>query len=84
MPRATIKRTGAFTAHSADGTEYTIEVYHTFIKTRPLNGPPQEIPTGLPRFQTTRGDNVNYLSKGKYQVVGFRSVDVTSDDPNAP
>ena len=35
-------------------------------------------------YKTSKGDPVNVLAKGRYEIVSVPNIPLTSDDPNAP
>jgi hypothetical protein len=72
---------GSFPAVSQSGDVRTIHVYQEFIISKSLNAPPEETPSWR-EFITEDGKRVNYLEKGKYQLVATREI-LTSTDPNA-
>ena len=70
------KVTGSFTARDTRGNAYTI-----VITQRVDHG----IVSPIQRLQTSEGSPVNRVSRGKYQILGgLHSIDVTSDDSEAP
>jgi hypothetical protein len=82
MDRHFTKTTATFTAHSKDGTEYTIVEYTDFVEICTRGGCVAQPATR--RLRTSQGEQVNPVEKGKYQVVGPVAIDLFSDDPNAP
>jgi hypothetical protein len=76
------RQTGRFQAVSDDGRAVMVNILTTFLISRPLSGPPQEI-EGLRRLLTDDGLSVNRLGKGEYQIVAT-GVKLRSDDPDAP
>ena len=82
MSKQYTKHTGTFTAHSEDGTEYTIFVY-TFI-TEYNSNQGHSIVEGVKSLKTSEGEFVRLIKKGKYQIdTGFKKIDLVSDDANA-
>ena len=74
---------GSFTAVSAAGEKFAINHTQTFINAGSHSG--VDWLPGMKQLRTSKGDVVNRLSDGKYQVqLWSGKVDVTSDDPNAP
>lgn len=72
-----------FTAVSQEGETFDINESQTFINAGSHSG--VDWLPGMKRMQTSRGEAVNRLDQGKYQVVrGPGKIDVTSDDPTAP
>jgi len=82
MDRKYVKHTGTFTAHSADGRRYTVDVFTEFIECRSQRG--CEVVEGMKSLRTSDGQHVNRLDKGRYRTAGILEVDLVSDDPNAP
>lgn len=77
------KHIGTFRAHDADGKEYRILVFQDFIIARSRAGT-SRVP-GMKSLKSADGDRVNFIEKGKYEIVTvFGMLPVTSDDPNAP
>ncbi|MGD0541616.1 MAG: hypothetical protein ABSB33_08875 [Tepidisphaeraceae bacterium] len=76
-----IKRTKSFTATDPAGAEYTIHEFTKFIDVGTRDGAHHE--PGFKSLQTSRGQAVNYVSKGRYKLV-FPEIELTSDDPDAP
>ncbi len=71
-----------FVASGEDGKNYTIHIIRRFrdVGTRDDPDAVVEMPRSL---QTSEGYSVNYLSKGRYQIVST-GVLLHSDDPNVP
>ena len=77
------KHIGTFTACDAEGKEYTVFVYQDFIISRGLSGTSRT--PGMKSMRTDDGEAVNFIEKGKYEVLTvFGMIPITSDDPNAP
>lgn len=78
------RRTATFTARSNDGAEYAI-VEETLVDEYYADGQHKEV-YGTKRYRTSQGEVVKRVAKGKYQIVGRigPTIDLTSDDPNAP
>lgn len=74
------KQIGTFTARSADGDEYTINVFQDFIVAATRGGS-QDVP-GIKSLRTDNGQHVNWIEKGKYELVDS-GLELLSDDPNA-
>lgn len=78
------KRTATFTAHSADGREYTIHAITEYFVTDTLDGPGGLMANRLD-LKTQDGKPVSHVAKGKYTIFGIHGeIPLTSDDPNAP
>lgn len=73
--------TKTFEATDASGYRHEIEVWRHYTISRSLGGDQAETP-GLKDYRTTVGVQLNYLEKGKYQVVATGEV-LTSLDPAA-
>ncbi len=76
-----VKYEGSFNAADEKGEVYLIDIFSDILHV----GTDEEIP-GL-KSLTIRGgrQHVNYLEKGKYEILmPRRNVLVTSDDPIAP
>ena len=77
-----VRHTGSFVAVSEDGAERTIHIFTDILDARTFNDPHAELP-GLRQLRTERGDAVNRLDKGKYQIVVTGEI-LRSEDPDAP
>jgi hypothetical protein len=75
-----IEQTGSFTAHEADGTEYTIYILTEVVESETHGGSARA--DAISSLQTETGEPVNRISKGHYELVNSR-VKLTSDDPDA-
>lgn len=73
---------GSFIAIDDDGDEYIIELF-TQINDKGTFDDPYATSEGLKILKTRDGASVNYLSKGKYEIVQTGVV-VQSSDPDAP
>jgi hypothetical protein len=80
--KTTMRHKSTFPAWDESGLEQTLHVYvdtpddgHT--------GAPHAEAEGLPNLRTEEGYHVNYLEKGKYQVVATGEI-LTSNHPAAP
>lgn len=71
------KYEGSFIAHDQAGEAHTIEIFSKFI-TRGSH-----TYRGVRTFVTESGDPVNYIRKGKYEIVHTDTL-LFSDDPKAP
>jgi hypothetical protein len=75
-----------FIAKDIHGIEFTVEVWVDTVSARKPTvsfGTHAEV-EGLKSLRTSDGLDVNYVTKGKYQVLTTAGyVDLTSDDPNA-
>ena len=72
----------AFTAVDGDGRHYVVNVWHEHFD-QALRAGRENLPADAFSLKTTCGEQLNRLSKGKYQVVET-GVILTSDDVNAP
>ena len=77
------QRTSRFSAVNKGGRTYTIYEY-TYIVDLADRGTPGEEKEGMKFYKTSKGDPVNVLAKGKYEIVSVPNIPLTSDDPNAP
>jgi len=83
MSRKVTEHTGTFTAHSEDGQEFTVFIFTDYHEGRTSSGPHRV--EGLKEMRTSDGEHVNWIEKGKYQVIiGVETLAIFSDDPNAP
>jgi hypothetical protein len=71
-----------FTAHDANGRNYTLHVYQEWHEQRGFDGKPERVKS-LKAIETSNGDAVNRNDKGRYHLV-VGEVPLTSDDPDAP
>jgi hypothetical protein len=62
---------GSFPAYDDAGNREDIQVYQQYIDVGVY--PPEEI-EGLKQLRTTDGRHVNWISKGEYEVVEFRTM----------
>jgi hypothetical protein len=76
------RKTAEFTARGNDGQSYNLLVFTDFIPAATFEDPHGEV-QGLRELRTSRGESVNYVSKGHYTIVSS-GVELTSDDPTAP
>ena len=74
------RRMGSFTAKDAKGSLHTIYVFQDFIDVGTLSNP-NEVAPGMRSLKTQKGEHVNSLGNGQYEIVGFVSTLLTSDDP---
>lgn len=82
MPLKRVDHTGTFSAVDKDGQEYTIYELTEIIGV-PSRGDPGREAQGMKSLKTSSGEHVNRLEKGKYEIVSFVNIPITSDDPNA-
>jgi hypothetical protein len=68
-----------FSATDSEGKAYTLIAYQEYAPSR--RGDPQ-IPS-ITSVRTSTGDHVNRLSRGRYELLSYGRVLLTSDDPNA-
>lgn len=76
------KHTLTFSAKSGDGQEFTIYEFTQLLDVGTF-GNPDAVIEGLKRLETSEGQSVNRLEKGKYEIVAL-SLIIISDDKNAP
>jgi len=74
--------TGSYSAVGNDGRSYTVRVWHNFTSSGPLDDPVPEA-ADFRTLCTSDGRNLNYIEKGRYQIVATGVV-LQSDDPDAP
>ena len=74
---------GSFDAYDEHGAAYTLDVYVDIIAAGTLVDPNAERRSLQPSILTGRGQPVNRLEKGRYQVVVTGEI-LVSDDPDAP
>ena len=74
--------TGSYSAGGNDGRSYTVEVWTNFTSAGHLQDPTPEV-AGFRTLCTSDGQNLNYIEKGRYQIVATGVV-LQSDDPDAP
>ncbi|OJW20474.1 MAG: hypothetical protein BGO49_04495 [Planctomycetales bacterium 71-10] len=72
-----------FKAKDESGREYTLQVYVDIIDAFTTADPNGEMP-GVKSIFTADRDRVRRKGKGVYEIVGHRTIRLTSDDPNAP
>ncbi len=72
----------SFAAHDDAGQDYLIYILRSYANTRTLNEPDELVELSA-ELRTSAGFAVNYLGKGRYQIVRT-GVMLYSDDPNAP
>jgi len=77
-----MKKTGSFLAMGDDGYRYTIYIYTHFIDAGTLENP-KAVLQGIKEFRTSNGLAVNWIKKGKYEIVQTNVV-LSSDDVDAP
>ena len=81
----------SFSVVDQHGTRYTVQLFVDEMESTKLGGSPEKV-EGLKLLRLTDGRRVDWMAKGKYQIVSlgpiFTSNDpgeiLTSDDPNAP
>lgn len=79
--RKETRHDGSFIAADVDGNEYLIDVYIEIVGAGSFENPNATI-EGMRTLKTRDGDSVNYLDKGKYQLVQT-GVILESSDPGA-
>ena len=72
-----------FAATSSHGRRYRLQHFRDILDVGTHDNPAAELP-GLEAIKTVDGRSVNRLEKGKYEIVDYPSVVVTSADPMAP
>jgi hypothetical protein len=77
-----VEHTGRFTAVDANGTQHIVEAFTDIISAATLTNPNAET-RGQQWYETTSGQAVHRLAKGKYQVVETGLL-LESDDASAP
>lgn len=77
-----LQHTGSFTATDQFGQKHKLHTYVERISVATLDEP-NAMADGIKQLKTDRNRNVNYLQKGKYQLVDNGLI-VTSTDPGAP
>jgi len=77
-----IRHTGSFKATNKDGIVYTINIFTEILDVGSFTEPGAEI-EGLKQLQTDKGDAVNRVKKGEYEIV-ISGEALASDDPKAP
>ncbi len=81
MDRRTREKQGVFVAHDEDGNEYRLVVYGEFQHVETFGG--SEKHEVMKAIETVRGDKVNRVEKGRYQIAAT-GVELSSDDAGAP
>ena len=76
------RRTGAFTARSDDGRQYTIYIYTEYTNAGSRDDP-HAVLEGLKELVLSDGSPVNRRDKGVYEIVGT-GITLRSDSPDAP
>jgi hypothetical protein len=74
--------TGSYSAEENDGRSYTVRVWHNFTSSGPLDDPVPEA-ADFRTLCTSDGRYLNYIEKGRYQIVATGVV-LQSNDPDAP
>lgn len=82
MPQRIERLTRSFIAKDEAGTEYTLHIFTMFERIAIPSGF-YEKEVGI-RLVTDDGLAVFRLEKGRYEMIGFPPVLLTSDDPPAP
>ena len=77
------KTVGEFVATESTGREHKIVVIQEFIESKLLDATTSIIPT-VKSLRTLDGNCVVRFEKGKYEIVGTPTINLTSDDPAAP
>ena len=83
MGKTYTRETGRFSFRSEDGTEYPIYEITEFEEVSVFGGQ-TDVVEGLKYLQTSDGQHVEQIDKGRYRIVGVPEIDLVSDDPNAP
>jgi hypothetical protein len=78
-----IEAVGVFFARDQDGRRYRLHRWRQVLDTGTQDNFGAERP-GPEEIRTVDGRAVNYLGKGRYEIVGHPMVPLTSDDPEAP
>lgn len=78
------RRTRTFTASDPDGNEYTLFEDTLYSTGGTLNGSVGELDLGRKDYRTADGRKVNWIAKGRYEIVGIKNIPLTSDAPDAP
>ncbi len=73
----------SFIAIDGRGKQYKILVIRHSSESRTMHGR-YETPDALASLQTDDERAVNWIEKGKYEIVGNPMIPITTDDPNAP
>jgi hypothetical protein len=71
----------SFEAIDSDGGRHVLDVFVDIVSVATLDNPKAERP-GLKSIKTSKGQHVNRLEKGKYEVVET-GLTLESTDPNA-
>ena len=74
--------TGCYSAEASVGRSYTVEAWTNFTSPQTLDDPTPEV-AGFRTLCTSDGQNLNYIEKGRYQIVATGVV-LQSNDPYAP
>ena len=75
------KHSKTFKAYDNNRQEFTILEYTYFNKTQSVSD--TNILNGLKDLRTSDGDEVIRIKKGFYRIIGYKKIEVYSDDPNA-
>ena len=81
MDRRTREKQGVFLAHDEDGNEHHLVVYAEFQHIETFGG--SEKHEVMKAIETLRGEPVNRLGKGRYQIAAT-GVELSSDEADAP
>ncbi len=79
----TIAYTGSFTALDEAGRRYELKTYVERIDVSTLDSEYRETIDGMKSIRTSSGEPVNYIEKGRYQLVST-GKELRSTDPNCP
>lgn len=75
------KYEGSFIAHDQSGEQYIIDIY---VEPMNVDADVPETPVkGIRTLVTKNGDHVNYIRKGKYEIVRTDTI-LFCDDLSAP
>ena len=79
----TIVYTGSFMASDKEGRSYQLKTYVEKIDVTTLRSAFRETIDGMKSIRTSSGEPVNYIEKGRYQLVST-GQELKSTDPNCP
>lgn len=80
--RKGVRHIGSFEANDSTGNSRTVHVFTDIISAGSMGNPNAEL-EGIKSLETADGLSVNFLGKGKYQVVQTGEI-LTSKSDDAP
>lgn len=72
-----------FVAQDSAGKRYRLQHLREIVDVATRDDPGAELP-GLEQLKTLDGRSANRVAKGRYEIVGYPAIIVTSTDQRAP